>query len=83
MRRFATTVFCHHDCDIDDRVVSCWARHNHAYTAATTIAIIDTAIALQRLVQDNASALHEIEINPLICRATDAVAADALIRMEE
>ena len=46
-------------------------------------AIIDTAIALQRLVQDNASALHEIEINPLICRATDAVAADALIRMEE
>jgi len=46
-------------------------------------AIIDTAMALQTLVQDNASALHEIEINPLICRATDAVAADALIRMEE
>ena len=33
-------------------------------------AIIDTAMALQTLVQDNASALHEIEINPLICRAT-------------
>jgi acyl-CoA synthetase (NDP forming) len=46
-------------------------------------AILDTAMALQTLVQDNASALHEIEINPLICRATDAVAADALIRMEE
>lgn len=40
-------------------------------------------MALQALVQDNAGRLHEIEINPLICRATDAVAADALIRMEE
>lgn len=46
-------------------------------------AVIDTAMALQALVQDNAGRLHEIEINPLICRATDAVAADALIRMEE
>lgn len=46
-------------------------------------AVIDTAMAVQRLVQDHASALHEIEINPLICRASDAVAADALIRMEE
>ncbi|WOI57941.1 acetate--CoA ligase family protein [Palleronia sp. LCG004] len=46
-------------------------------------AVIDTAMALQQLVQQHAGALHEIEINPLICRATDAVAADALIRMEE
>ncbi|SDF59715.1 Acyl-CoA synthetase (NDP forming) [Salipiger thiooxidans] len=46
-------------------------------------AVIDTAMALQKLVQQHAGALHEIEINPLICRATDAVAADALIRMEE
>ncbi|MCA0962918.1 acetate--CoA ligase family protein [Salipiger bermudensis] len=46
-------------------------------------AVIETAMAVQTLVQDHASALHEIEINPLICRATDAVAADALIRMEE
>ncbi|MAU47401.1 MAG: acyl-CoA synthetase [Yangia sp.] len=46
-------------------------------------AVIDTAMALQQLVQEHAGALHEIEINPLICRAMDAVAADALIRMEE
>lgn len=46
-------------------------------------AVIDTAMALQQLVQEHAGALHEVEINPLICRATDAVAADALIRMEE
>ncbi|WP_417742471.1 acetate--CoA ligase family protein [Salipiger sp.] len=46
-------------------------------------AVIETAMAVQTLVQDHAGALHEIEINPLICRATDAVAADALIRMEE
>lgn len=46
-------------------------------------AVIDTVMALQSLVQTHAGALHEIEINPLICRAAGAVAADALIRMEE
>lgn len=46
-------------------------------------AVIDTVMALQKLVTEHAEALHEIEINPLICRAEDAVAADALIRMEE
>lgn len=51
--------------------------------AADIEAVIDTVMALQTLVQQHASALHEIEINPLICRASGAVAADALIRMEE
>ncbi|WP_289150606.1 acetate--CoA ligase family protein [uncultured Salipiger sp.] len=51
--------------------------------AADLEAVVDTVMALQSLVQTHADALHEIEINPLICRASDAVAADALIRMEE
>ncbi|PRX10891.1 UNVERIFIED_ORG: acyl-CoA synthetase (NDP forming) [Martelella mediterranea] len=51
--------------------------------AADIEAVIDTVMALQTLVQDHAGSLHEIEINPLICRADSAVAADALIRMEE
>ena len=46
--RWSSMVVCHYDGDIDDRVVSCWARHNHAYTAATTIAIIDIAIVMTR-----------------------------------
>ena len=51
--------------------------------SANIEAVLDTVMALQSLVQDHADALHEIEINPLICRADGAVAADALIRMEE
>ncbi|MBU2959242.1 acetate--CoA ligase family protein [Citreicella sp. C3M06] len=46
-------------------------------------AVLDTVLALQDMVQTHADRLHEIEINPLICRACGAVAADALIRMEE
>ena len=51
--------------------------------AADIEAVIDTVMNLQTLVQEHAGGLHEIEINPLICRADSAVAADALIRMEE
>lgn len=46
----------------------------------------DTNVILRaiRTVQDyviaNADTLHEIEINPLICTKTDAIAADALLR---
>lgn len=51
--------------------------------AAKIEAIVDSVMALQGFVQANAGTLHEVEINPLICRANDAVAADALIRMED
>ena len=46
-------------------------------------AVLDTVMALQEFVRLHADWLQEVEINPLICRATDAVAADALIRMGE
>ncbi|KEJ88917.1 acetate--CoA ligase family protein [Sulfitobacter donghicola] len=46
-------------------------------------AVLDTVMGLQALVGEHVGTLHEIEINPLICRTKDAVAADALIRMEE
>ncbi len=52
-------------------------------TPANLEAITDTVMALQALATEHAGGLHEVEINPLICRAEDAVAADALIRMEE
>uniref|UniRef100_A0A2A3JZP8 Acyl-CoA synthetase n=1 Tax=Alloyangia mangrovi TaxID=1779329 RepID=A0A2A3JZP8_9RHOB len=51
--------------------------------AADMEAVLDTIMALQALVRSHADNLHEIEINPLICRASGAVAADALIRMGE
>ena len=44
--------------------------------------IIKAIMAVQAYVIDNAPGLHEVEINPLICTATTAVAADALIRKE-
>lgn len=51
--------------------------------AADIEAVLDTVMALQELVRSHADRLHEIEINPLICRTSGAVAADALIRMGE
>ncbi|WP_226629518.1 acetate--CoA ligase family protein [Alloyangia pacifica] len=51
--------------------------------AADMEAVLDTIMALQELVRRHADNLHEIEINPLICRTSGAVAADALIRMGE
>ncbi len=49
--------------------------------AANIDAVVDMIMALQSLVETHADALYEIEINPLLCRTHDAVAADALIRM--
>lgn len=43
-------------------------------------AIVDAIDAIQSYVMDHANSLDEIEINPLICTETDAIAADALIR---
>ncbi|NNE52029.1 MAG: CoA-binding protein, partial [Sulfitobacter sp.] len=37
--------------------------------------------AMQDFAIAHADRLHEIEINPLICTATDAIAADALLRL--
>jgi succinyl-CoA synthetase beta subunit len=36
--------------------------------------------AVEAYVLENALGLEEIEINPLLCTPTDAVAADALMR---
>lgn len=43
-------------------------------------AILAAIEAIQAYVIDTADRLEEIEINPLICTSTDAIAADALIR---
>ncbi|MEL6750850.1 MAG: acetate--CoA ligase family protein, partial [Pseudomonadota bacterium] len=51
--------------------------------AADRTRIIDAVMAVQDFVIANHGHIEEIEINPLICRAHDAVAADALIRMEQ
>ncbi len=44
-------------------------------------AIINTALALQNFVMEQSQQIEEVEINPLICGTTKAVAADALIRI--
>jgi acetyl-CoA synthetase len=43
-------------------------------------AILDAADALQSYALANADSLEEVEVNPLICTASGAIAADALIR---
>ena len=43
-------------------------------------ALLDAIDALQSYVLANADSLEEVEINPLICTAQAAIAADALIR---
>jgi len=48
--------------------------------AANIEAVIDSAMSLQTFVTAHADSLHEAEINPLICRVNDAIAADALIK---
>ena len=48
--------------------------------AADRAAILAAIDAVQSYVVDNADKVEEVEINPLICTPTDAIAADALIR---
>ena len=48
--------------------------------AADIDAIVQAVTALQRYVIDHADIIEEIEINPLICTQSGAVAVDALIR---
>ncbi|MEN8896492.1 MAG: acetate--CoA ligase family protein [Yoonia sp.] len=52
-------------------------------SAADMDSIIDAVMAVQDYVLAHAAHVEEIEINPLICTATDAIAADALIRMTQ
>lgn len=49
--------------------------------AVDIAAIVNAVLAIQDFVLANAATLEEVEINPLLCSATDAVAADALIRL--
>ncbi|MEL7282796.1 MAG: acetate--CoA ligase family protein, partial [Pseudomonadota bacterium] len=44
-------------------------------------AIVDVVLAVQDYVVTHAESVVEVEINPLICTETRAVAADALIRI--
>ena len=44
-------------------------------------AIVEAVCAVQDYVIAHADRVEEVEINPLICTETRAVAADALIRM--
>ncbi|MEL6959031.1 MAG: acetate--CoA ligase family protein, partial [Pseudomonadota bacterium] len=43
-------------------------------------AIVRTIMAIQDFVLAHVAALEELEVNPLICTPTNAIAADALIR---
>ena len=48
--------------------------------AAHMPSILDAVEAIQNYVLANADGLEEVEVNPLICMPTDAIAADALLR---
>ncbi|RYG91252.1 CoA-binding protein [Loktanella sp. IMCC34160] len=48
--------------------------------AADVLKIIDAVMAVQAYVLANADRVEEVEVNPLICTQTAAIAADALIR---
>ncbi|MDX2484557.1 MAG: acetate--CoA ligase family protein [Pseudodonghicola sp.] len=49
--------------------------------AADIEAVLDAVMILQGFAETHCTRLQELEINPLMCRPTGAVAADALIRM--
>ena len=51
--------------------------------AADRRAIVKAVLAVQAYVTEHAAVLEEVEINPLICTTTRAVAVDALIRTEK
>ena len=50
---------------------------------ANVEAVLDTVMAVQSFVEREATRLEEIEINPLICTPSAAMAADALITIGE
>ena len=49
--------------------------------AANVDELIDGIMALQSYVIAHADRLEEVEINPMMCTPTHAIAADALIRI--
>jgi acyl-CoA synthetase (NDP forming) len=51
--------------------------------SADVNAILETITAVQEFVTANQGRVSEVEINPLICTKTDAIAADALIKLGE
>ncbi|WP_438954935.1 acetate--CoA ligase family protein [Cognatiyoonia sp.] len=48
--------------------------------AINRTALLDAIMAVQSYVEQNADCVSEVEINPLMCTADSAIAADALIR---
>jgi succinyl-CoA synthetase beta subunit len=50
---------------------------------ANITAILNAVEAIQNYVLANADSLEEVEVNPLICTPTDAIAADALMRTSQ
>ncbi|MEJ6709060.1 MAG: acetate--CoA ligase family protein [Amylibacter sp.] len=50
--------------------------------AAHMPSILDAIEAIQNYVLANVDGLEEVEVNPLICTPTDAIAADALLRRD-
>jgi len=50
-------------------------------TKADLSAIVEAINAICGYAQDNALQLSELEVNPLLARATDTIAADALLRL--
>lgn len=48
--------------------------------AANRVALVDAVMSVQRYVEANKDSIAELDINPLIVRAQDAIAVDALIR---
>lgn len=58
--------------------------HGYRGAAAADIdAIVNTALSVQAFVVAHAARIEEVEINPLLCTASRAVAADVLIRIGE
>jgi len=52
-------------------------------TAANKDAIVEQVMAVQSFVEQHRSQLIEVEINPLLCTQSGAVAADALLVLEQ
>lgn len=50
---------------------------------ADMTAVVEAILCLQTFVLKHDTVLHEVEINPLLCRISDAIVADALISMAD
>ena len=68
------------DAALDSLRIGALLRGYRGAPAADRAAILRAVRAVQDYAAAHAGTLEEIEINPLICTATDAIAADALFR---